>query len=206
MPVLLRHALPHAPHGARIGLFGGSFDPAHEGHVHVSQHALQRLQLDQLWWLVSPGNPLKARGPAPLDQRMARAQGLIQHPRVKATSVEAALGTRYTADTLAALRKLYPSQRMIWVMGADNLAQLHHWENWRAIPAMMPIAVIARPGAQRAALASVAARSLRGARLPARMAGRLPDLDPPAWCFLTIPMRKISSSELRRKGAWQSRD
>ena len=206
MPVLPRHLLPQAPRGARIGLFGGSFDPAHDGHVHVSRHALQRLKLDQLWWLVSPGNPLKAHGPAPLVRRLEHARGLMQHPRVQITSVEEALGTRYTADTLSALRSRYPSQRMVWIMGADNLAQLHHWENWCAIPAMMPLAVIARPGEKRRALASVAARSLRRVRVPAQMAARLPDLTPPAWCFLTIPMRNISSSELRRQGAWQSRD
>ncbi len=203
--VSARHLLPHAPRGARIGLFGGSFDPAHEGHVHVSRHALQRLQLDQLWWLVSPGNPLKTTGPAPLARRVEHARALMQHPRVQITPVEEALGTRYTADTLAELRRLYPTQRLVWVMGADNLAQFHAWENWRAILASMPVAVIARPGQQRRALASRAARSARADRLPARMAASLADQIPPAWCFLTIPMRDISSSRLRQQGIWQSR-
>lgn len=202
MAVLPRHKLPKAPRAARIGLFGGSFDPAHEGHVHVSHHALRLLQLDQLWWLVSPGNPLKTPGPAPLAQRLARARALMQHPRVAITPLEASLGTRYTADTLAHLRALYPTQRLVWIMGADNLAQLHRWENWRAICATVPLAVIARPGEQRRALASPAARLLRRRRLPAQMAARLADQALPAWCFLTIPMRDISSSHLRLQGAW----
>jgi nicotinate-nucleotide adenylyltransferase len=205
LPVLARHLLPQAPRGARIGLFGGSFDPAHEGHVHVTRHALERLRLDQIWWLVSPGNPLKTRGPAPLAQRVAHAEAVMQHPRVTVTPVEAAFGTRYTADTLAALIRHYPRQRLVWIMGADNLAQFHHWENWRAIQAMMPMAVIARPGEQRQALASVAARCARRARLPARAAASLADQAPPAWCFLIIPMRDISSSRLRMQGLWQAR-
>lgn len=204
MPVLPRHKLPHAPRGARIGLFGGSFDPAHSGHVHVSHHALTRLKLDQLWWLVSPGNPLKPHGPAPLSQRVARARAMIPDPRLSVTSVEAALGTRYTSHTLRHLRALYRTQRLVWVMGADNLAQFHHWDDWHAILHMLPIAVIARPGQQRRALASVAARSAARYRLAARMAPRLADLAAPAWCFLTIPMRDISSSSLRQAGKWTS--
>ena len=205
MPVLPRHKLPHAPRGASIGLFGGSFDPAHAGHVHVSHHALTRLQLDQLWWLVSPGNPLKPHGPAPLPQRIARARAIVQDPRLRVTPVEVALGTRYTSHTLLHLRALYPTQRLVWVMGADNLAQFHQWEDWRAILQMLPIAVIARPGEQRRALASVAARAAAGYRVPARMAPQLAGLAAPAWCFLTIPMRDISSSTLRQAGAWQPR-
>ncbi len=198
---LFRHDVPHAPPHARIGLFGGSFDPAHDGHLHVSRAALTRLRLDALWWLVSPGNPLKAHGPAPLDARMARARALTRgDPRLRVTAIEATLGTRYTAHTLRHLRGLYPTQRLVWVMGADNLAQMHRWEDWRTILALLPMAVIARPGAQRAALSSKVARMARAHRLPARAAPLLADRRAPAWVFLTPPMRDISSSALRRAG------
>ncbi len=203
MPVLPRHVLPHAPKGAVIGLFGGSFDPAHRGHVQVTQHALTSLRLDQLWWVVSPGNPLKAHGPAALEQRLAHARTLMQHPRVQITSVERTLGTRYTADTLAALQKLYPQRRFVWVMGADNLAGLHRWDNWHAIMRRVPVAVMARPGQRLAALSSVAARAYATARVPARAAGDLGRMQAPAWCFLNMPMLDTSSSELRAKGVWR---
>ncbi len=202
MPVLPRHALPHAPKGARIGLFGGSFDPAHDGHVHITRQALTRLRLDQVWWLVTPGNPLKAHGPAPLDARLAHARALIQHPRVHITPLERELGTRYSADTLAEVKRLYPQRHFVWIMGADNLAGLHRWENWRAIMGLMPVAVFARPGQQRAALGSVAARACAGARLPQAKAARLVESPPPVWAFLRLPMRDMSSSALRARGAW----
>jgi nicotinate-nucleotide adenylyltransferase len=203
MPVLPRHALPSAPVGASIGLFGGSFDPAHEGHVHVTKHALRRLQLDKIWWLVSPQNPLKRSGPAPLEARLKQARNLMHHPRVEVTPVEAHLGTRYTADTLRALMHLYPGQRFVWIMGADNLASFHRWDNWRLIMESLPIAVVARPGQQLRALSSVAARRYMRARIPERSASLLAGTRAPAWCFLTCPMRDISSSGLRAKGVWQ---
>ena len=202
VPVLPRHILPHAPRGARIGLFGGSFDPAHAGHVHVTHHALRALGLDQVWWLMTPGNPLKAKGPAPTAQRLAHAKALMRHPRVQITTVEAALQTRFTADTLAQLRRLYRGRHFVWIMGADNLAHFHAWDNWRAIMAQVPVAVVARPGQVRGALASVAARTFRGARLYDARA--LVRVDAPAWSFVTLPMRDISSSALRASGRWQS--
>jgi nicotinate-nucleotide adenylyltransferase len=203
VPVLPRHVLPHAPRGATIGLFGGSFDPAHNGHVHVTQRALRALKLDQVWWLVSPGNPLKARGPAPMAQRVAHANTLMQHPKVQITALEAHVNTRFTADTLQEILRLYPRQRFVWIMGADNLANFHAWENWRTILSTLPIAVMARPHQVRPALASVAARAYRGARVPSSMAATLPFRAAPAWSFVTIPMRDISSSQLRAAGAWQ---
>ena len=205
MPVLPRHALPFAPKGARIGLFGGSFDPAHDGHVHITRQALRRLRLDQIWWLVTPGNPLKAHGPAPLDARLAHAGALMQHPRVRITPIERDLGTRYSADTLAEMTRLYPQRHFVWIMGADNLAGLHRWENWRAIMGLMPVAVFARPGQQCAALGSVAARACAGARLPQADAARLVTSPPPVWTFLRLPMRDVSSSGLRARGDWGGR-
>lgn len=204
VPILSRHALPHAPNGARIGLFGGSFDPAHDGHAHVARHALRALKLDALWMLVSPGNPLKPSGPAPMPDRLARARALVCDPRIRVTAIESQLGTRYTADTLRALRRLYRRQELVWIMGADSLAGFDAWENWREILRSVPVAVIARPGAQRRALASVAARSFAAARVPMTQAGQLGTMRPPAWCFITIPMRDISSSQLRAAGVWQA--
>jgi len=200
VPVLPRHHLPHAPVGASIGLFGGSFDPAHAGHVHVTRHAMRALALDQVWWLVSPGNPLKQHGPAPIAQRVTRARDLMQHPRVQVTALEADLNTRFTADTLSQILTLYPGRRFVWIMGADNLASFHAWEDWRWIIANIPIAVIARPGQVRGALSSVAARAFRGAR---RSASELASCAAPAWSFVTVPMRDISSSQLRAAGAWR---
>lgn len=202
MPILPRHNLPNAPKGAVIGVFGGSFDPAHHGHAHVSRHALRALALDQLWWLVSPGNPLKQNGPAPLPQRMARARALVNDPRIHVTDIESKLGTRYTADTLRELRRLYPQRRFVWIMGADNLAGLDRWENWRWIMRNVPVAVIARPGQQRHALTSIAARSFAQARLSPRAAPALARMRAPAWAFLTIPMRDISSTQIRAAGGW----
>ncbi|NYS23849.1 nicotinate-nucleotide adenylyltransferase [Rhodobacteraceae bacterium 2376] len=197
----MRHRLPFAPPGASVGLFGGSFDPAHAGHLALSRAAMRRLRLDRIWWLVSPGNPLKPHGPAALDRRLARAQALLDgHPRVQATDIEQQLGTRYTADTLVRLRRLYPHLRPVWLMGADGLRDLHRWQDWRSIIESVPIAVFARPGQRLAALGSVAARSYAGARLPARLAPTLAQRRAPRWCFIDMPMVPISSTELRRTG------
>jgi nicotinate-nucleotide adenylyltransferase len=198
----MRHEFPLALSGQVIGLLGGSFDPPHAGHVHLTLEALRRFGLSHVWWLVSPGNPLKPKGPAPMERRLAAARRLMQHPRVTVTDIEAGLGTRYTADTLAALRRIYPQARFVWLMGADNLANFHHWESWREIMHTVPIAVVARPGARLRALSSVAARSYPDARLPERDAALLGQMSAPAWCFLTIPMQDISSTHLRAQGAW----
>ena len=123
---------PHARAGQVIGLLGGSFDPAHSGHVHISKAALQRFGLDRVWWLVSPGNPLKRHGPAPLKDRLQAARAMMQHPRVTVTGIEERLGTRYTAQTITALRARYPGVRFVWLMGADNLAQFHLWQDWQS--------------------------------------------------------------------------
>lgn len=194
---------PPARPGMCIGLLGGSFDPAHEGHALISREALKRFGLDEVWWLVSPGNPLKAEGPAPLDKRMEKARDVIQHPRVRVTDLEARFGTRYTYATLAALLRTYPGVRFVWLMGADNLASFHHWDRWREIMALVPIGVMARPGQRISARISPAARLFRRYRLRPREAGLLCISEPPRWCFLNVPMSDQSSTELRTKGDWR---
>lgn len=198
----MRWADPYATPGQVVGLFGGSFDPPHPGHLHLSREALKRLGLDQLWWLVSPGNPLKPHPPAPLTDRLVAARGMARHPRITITDIEARLGTRATADTLAALQHRYPGVRFVWVMGADNLAELHRWGNWQQIMARVPVAVFARPGQRMNALTARAARQYAGARLPERAARVLGRAAPPAWIYLDMPMRRESSTALRalRKG------
>lgn len=188
--------------GMRIGLLGGSFDPAHEGHAHITREALKRFRLDRIWWLVTPGNPLKAEGPAPLDRRIARARQVMRHPRVVVTDIEARIGTRYTAATLAALQRLYPRVRFVWLMGADNLAGFHRWDNWPWIMDHVPVGVIARPGQGLPARLSRAAGRYGAARLPASAAGRLALTPPPAWCFIDVPMSRASSTAIRAGGGW----
>jgi len=185
-----------------IGLLGGSFDPPHDGHVHISQAALKRFGLDRLWWLVSPGNPLKEHGPAPLDERMRAAQAMMRHPRVTVTDIEARLGTRYTAETIAALRRRYPGVRFVWIMGADNLAQFHRWQDWRWIIETVPVGVIARPGQRLGARRSKAAKVYRHARVMGRASHILGLLDAPAWSFINVPMSDQSSSAIRARGEW----
>ena len=189
--------LPLSRPGQAIGLLGGSFDPPHAGHVHISREALRRFGLAQVWWLVSPGNPLKAHGPAPLDERMAAARTLVDHPRIAITDIEARLGTRHTAATLAALTAIAPGRRFVWLMGADNLAQFHRWQDWRDIMERVPVGVLARPGQRISARLSPAARVYAGARIKGRACHLLGRAEAPAWCFVNVPMTDISSSALR---------
>ena len=197
-----RHRLPHAAPGQVIGLLGGSFDPAHEGHAHITREALRRFRLDRVWWLMSPGNPLKARGPAGIERRMAHARAVMQHPRVTVTDVEALIGTRYTAQTLAVLRRLYPRTRFVWLMGADNLAQFDRWQDWRQIVHSVPIGVLARPGQRMSARVAKCARVYDWARLPPSQSALLPRVAPPVWCFVNVPLRAVSSSDIRARGDW----
>lgn len=194
--------MPTARAGQVIGLLGGSFDPPHAGHVHITREALKRFGLDRVWWLVSPGNPLKTRGPAPLDKRIAAARAIMDHPRVAISDFEARAGTRYTARTLAALKASYPGVRFVWLMGADNLAQFDHWQDWRWIMENVPLGVLARPGQRISARMSKAARVYAEARLPGRMSHLLARSDAPAWCFINMPMNAISSTQLRAAGRW----
>ena len=185
-----------------IGLLGGSFDPAHAGHVHVTKAALKRFGLDRIWWLVSPGNPLKSRGPAAMQTRLDFARKVMRHPRVTITDIEARLGTRYTAETLAKLTRIYPNVTFVWLMGADNLAQLDQWQDWRSIMERVPVGVLARPGERIAARLSKAARIYAHARISPYHARRLADGQAPRWAFINIPMTDMSSSAIRARGDW----
>lgn len=198
----MRYRLPFAQPGQSIGLFGGSFDPPHQGHVHISREALKRFGLDRVWWLVSPGNPLKARGPAALERRLEAARALVTHPRVAVTDIEDQLGTRYTAQTIERLQLLYPGVRFVWLMGADNLAQFHRWQRWEWILEHVPVGVLARPGQRISARTSIAAQRFRAAKMSASQARLLAQSDAPAWCFLNVPMLDVSSSEIRARGEW----
>lgn len=198
----MRQGFPVATRGMVVGLLGGSFDPAHEGHVHITREALKRMGLDQVWWLVTPGNPLKARQPAPLAERMAQARKVMRDPRVKITALEAVLETRATFDTVTRLKAIYPGVTFVWLMGADNLVQFHRWGRWRDILRSVAVGVLARPGAGVQARLSVAARAFRvhqvdrGENLCGRKA--------PVWAFVNLPMNDASSTEIRARGGWKS--
>jgi nicotinate-nucleotide adenylyltransferase len=183
----------------RIGLLGGSFNPAHEGHLHISRLALQRLGLDYVWWLVSPQNPLKPeRGMAPLAERLRGAVITARrHPRIRVSAIEARLGTRYTADTLAALRRHFPATRFVWLMGADNLAQMPRWRRWSRIFHLAAIVVFARGPYVMKALAGAAAKRFRHSRVSPRAARRLASKPTPAWAFLPTPLSPVSATAIR---------
>ncbi|WP_172298423.1 nicotinate-nucleotide adenylyltransferase [Pseudoruegeria sp. HB172150] len=198
----MRCELPVAAAGQTVGLLGGSFDPPHEGHVRITREALRRFGLDRIWWLVSPGNPLKSQGPAPMDRRMGAAQEMMRHPRVTVTDIEARIGTRYTAQTIAKLQHLYPGVRFVWLMGADNLATFHHWDRWQEIFETVPIGVLARPGGHVSARCSVAAERYGKFLLRGRKGRLLPRKKAPCWCFLNVPMVNLSSTEIRARGDW----
>ncbi|MEH6717401.1 MAG: nicotinate-nucleotide adenylyltransferase [Aurantimonas endophytica] len=191
-------AIPHAERGMRIGLFGGSFNPPHEGHRLVAEIARRRLGLDRIWWIVTPGNPLKDHGHLrPLAERLAAVRVLARGPHMAVTAFEAAHRIRYSADTVDLLRLRRPGIRFVWIMGADSLASFHLWQDWRRITASVPIAVVDRPGASLAALSAPMARFLDRSRLPERDAASLPFRDPPAWVFLHGPRSPASSTLIR---------
>lgn len=192
--------LPHSEPGQRIGLFGGSFNPPHEGHLLVSEIALKRLKLDQIWWIVTPGNPLKDHNLlAPLAKRVAWSRQIANHPSIKITAFEAAHKTRYTADTLALIMRQKPGIHFVWVMGADNLAGFDKWQRWRRIADMMPIAVIDRPGSTLSSRSSKAALALARFRIDESDASLLPVTTPPAWTFIHGPRSSLSSTTLRNR-------
>ena len=187
---------PHGP-GLKIGLLGGSFNPPHEAHRAVSQLALRRLGLDRVWWLVTPGNPLKnATAPAALDQRLVAARALARHPRIDVTGIEARIGARYSYDTIRYLLSRCPQVHFVWIMGADNLASFHRWQNWRAIAALVPIAIVDRLGPSLDAMASVAGKAMRRP-IAERAAASLPGRRPPAGVYLHGLKSPLSSTALR---------
>ncbi|MBN9668708.1 nicotinate-nucleotide adenylyltransferase [Roseibium aggregatum] len=199
--------LPHAEAGNRIGIFGGSFNPPHSGHRLVALTVLKRLGLDQVWWFVTPGNPLKSHSDlAPLEMRLHMTSALADHPRMKVTAYESVLGTPYTAKTIMALRAMRPAVRFVWVMGADNMAGFHRWQDWRAIVGSVPLAIVNRPGASLSVLSSPMAKAYEKYRLPEDEAGLLPDMEPPVWTFLHAPLDPVSSTELRREPAGRRAD
>ncbi len=198
-PVSTLYSVPRVA-GRRIGLFGGSFNPAHAGHVAVSEEALKRLQLDEVWWMVSPQNPLKpSADTADFNQRLAHARAIATHPRMRVTGLEAKLGTRTTAQTFAALAPMFELGHFVWIMGADSFAGLHKWNDWREIPPTLPLAVFARPGWSLKALGSPAATLLARHRLDSSDAALLAGMRPPAWVFLNMPLRYESSTEIRNR-------
>jgi nicotinate-nucleotide adenylyltransferase len=182
--------------GMKVGLFGGSFNPAHEGHAHVAETARKRLGLDKVVWLVTPQNPLKAAHVS-LKKRRKSARRLTRGTGV-ASDIERALGSRYTVDTIRLMKARFPRVRFVWIMGADNLADLHRWRDWIGLLREVPVAVVARPGASLAALVSPAAQRFAAARLPGSAGRRLAMSTPPAWIYLTGPWNYASSTALRQ--------
>lgn len=200
-PGALRLGLLLQP-GMRVGLFGGSFDPAHDGHAHVAETARVRLGLHRVLWLVSPQNPLKPHAAAPLTERMASARRQARGPGHRVTDLETRMGARFTLDTVRLLQARFPRVRFVWIMGGDNLATFHRWRGWTQIMAAVPTAVIARPGGDVGDLLagrfSPAARRFARDRLPASAGARLPLSRPPAWVYLEAPLNSASSTALRR--------
>jgi len=190
---------PHAP-GMRIGLFGGTFDPPHQAHLAATLLAMKRLQLDRVWWLVTPGNPLKNTAHlAPLAERIAAARALTNHPRIDVSGLEAVIKTRYTYDTISWLIARCPGVRFVWIMGADNLRSFHRWQRWRGIAKLVPIVVVDRLGPSLYAGASPAGQALLPFRIPEYAAVDLPNRHPPAWSFLHGLKSPLSSTALRAR-------
>jgi nicotinate-nucleotide adenylyltransferase len=198
-------SIPLYTNGMRVGLLGGSFNPPHAAHRAISLFALKRLKLDRVWWLVTPGNPLKDHdGLRDLDARAEAAREMAGDPRIDVSCLESVIRTRYTVDTITYLRRRASGLRFVWIMGADNLAQFHRWQNWRRIASEVPIAVIDRPPQSFRALAAPAAQALARYRLPENQAGRLADQYTPAWVFLTGMKLNLSSTGLRNPdGSWK---
>jgi nicotinate-nucleotide adenylyltransferase len=200
-------AIPLYANGMRIGLLGGSFNPPHAAHRAISLFALKRLKLDRVWWLVTPGNPLKDHGGLhDLEERAEAARKMASDPRIDVSCLESVIRTRYTVDTISYLRRRASGLRFVWIMGADNLAQFHRWQNWRRIASEVPIAVIDRPPQSFRALAAPAAQALARYRLPENQAARLAEQRAPAWVFLTGLKLNLSSTGLRNPdGSWKAK-
>lgn len=184
--------------GRKVGLLGGSFNPAHEGHRHISLLALKMLRLDAVWWLVSPQNPLKsAQGMQPLDVRLHSARKASDHPAIIPTAIERDLGTRYTADTVAALQHHFHTTHFVWLMGSDNLHQFHKWKNWQAIFNRVPVAVFDRPPGGNSLKTSVAGAKFQSSKIDETNAASLALRAPPCWTIFHTPLNPLSSTALR---------
>jgi nicotinate-nucleotide adenylyltransferase len=194
------YKLPSFVPGLKVGLFGGSFNPPHEGHRAASLLALRRLQLNRIWWLVSPANPLKdARELLPLAKRVEAARRVSQHPRIKITAIEGAIGSTHTFDTISYLKQRCPGVHFVWLMGADNFRLFDRWQRWRDIAKLVPIAIIDRPGFTLSALHGRAAETLAPFRRDESYASALATMAPPAYVFLHGPRSSASSTEIRGK-------
>lgn len=200
-------AIPFRTNGMRVGLLGGSFNPPHAAHRAISLFALKRLKLDRVWWLLTPGNPLKDNGGLhDISERADAARKIADDPRIDISCLEAVIGTRYTFDTIIHLRRRVCGVHFVWIMGADNLAQFHRWKDWRRIASEVPIAVIDRPPQSFRALAAPAAQALARYRLPENQAARLAEQHTPAWVFLTGMKLSLSSTGLRNSdGSWRTK-
>ena len=184
--------------GRRVGLLGGSFNPAHQAHLLVSQVALRQLALDEVWWLVSPQNPLKSTDDmAPLAKRLALAGKIASDRRIRPTDIESALGTRFTVDTLTALRRRFPLTRFVWLMGADNLQQVTRWKRWPEIFGLAPVAIFGRPTYSLGAMSSTAAKRFGTRRIPVERARELAGMSPPAWTFIHLRHEPTSATAIR---------
>ncbi|MBC8269750.1 MAG: nicotinate-nucleotide adenylyltransferase [Rhodospirillaceae bacterium] len=192
----------------RIGLLGGSFNPAHEGHLHISTLALERLKLDQVWWLVSPQNPLKpVAGMASFADRFKRARKIAAvDQRIVVSDFEEKASSRYTVDTIAALKAQFPGVSFVWVMGADLLVQMPHWKRWRQLFRTLPIAIFARPAYSSRALTGRAARRFKGSRIARFRARSLVDMKAPAWAFLRTRLNAQSATRIRAKAGRGGKD
>ena len=191
----------HLEPGMRVGLFGGSFDPAHEGHAHVARTVLKRLGLNRLIWLVSPGNPLKPAASADLERRVRSARRMARGSKMIVSGAEARLGVRYTIDTVRALKARYPRVRFVWIMGADSLLGFHRWRGWAELMREIPVAIVTRPGSAIRSRTAPAASRFARARLPSGRAHDLALAHPPAWIFLRAPWSFASSTALRAQSA-----
>jgi nicotinate-nucleotide adenylyltransferase len=188
--------------GLSVGLLGGSFNPAHEGHRHISLYALKMLGLDAVWWMVSPQNPMKpAAGMAPLEKRLASATAASRHPRIHVTDIERRMGTRYTVDTLTELKKMFPRTRFVWLMGTDNLLHFHRWHGWESIFGRVPVAVLDRPPRANNVRACPALERFRPFLLPQDQAQFLKTAAPPAWTILHTPLNAQSATAIRERRA-----
>ena len=193
----MRYKLPYATRGQKIGLLGGSFDPAHEGHIHITKEAMKQFDLDQVWWLISPGNPLKKKKPEDILDREKGANSLLQNSYVTVTDLEFQLNTRYTYETILEVKRLYIGVSFVWLMGSDNLETFNLWKNWKVIVDEVPIGIINRPGENYFTRKNIMTESCKAYKLPMSFRKLLAFKKPPAWCFISAPLNSTSSTQIR---------